>query len=194
MLPGLAAVRAQRAPAGVADAALAAPPRLGAVRAVAIDGPSGAGKSVLADAVVAALRARDVAVALVRTDHFATWEDPAGWWPCFESGVLAPLRDGLPGRYQALDWSSGEPRPGEEVTVPVPDVLVIEGVSSGRRALASELSLAVWVSGPDRAARLERAVARDGEHIREHLLRWQAWEEPWFAADDTEARADLAVW
>jgi cytidylate kinase len=49
------------------------------MRLLAVDGPSGAGKSVLADHVVAALRAAGVLVELVRTDHFATWADPVDW-------------------------------------------------------------------------------------------------------------------
>ena len=51
---------------------LARPPRLGAVRLIAIDGPSGAGKTVIAARLAADLRAEGVPTALVPTDHFAT--------------------------------------------------------------------------------------------------------------------------
>lgn len=179
--------------ADVAPAVLTAPARLGTVRLLVIDGPSGSGKSVLAMDTVTALRRRGATVALVPTDDFATWDDPVAWWPRLADGVLQPLREGRPGRYRRLDWSSGEPRPGEEVTVPVPDVLIIEGVSAGRQSVAGERSLAVWVELPDADRCLAAAVARDGEHCREQLRRWQDFERGWFAIDDTRARSDLVI-
>ena len=93
------------------------PPKLGAVRLLAIDGPSGSGKSVLADRVVADFRQAGIRTALVRTDHFATWEDPVAWWPRLVDGVLEPLRGNQPGRYQRVEWVAGSPRPGPSCTV-----------------------------------------------------------------------------
>lgn len=177
----------------IAGAALDAPARLGAVRLLAIDGPSGAGKSLLADAVVAELRGRGVGTALVRTDHYATWDDPLGWWPRLDREVLAPLQQGGPAAYRPVEWVDGGPRTGAEVVLHPPRVLVLEGVSSARRAVADRLSLAVWVDGPGAAERLERAVARDGEPIRRHLVCWQRVEDDWFRADGTRARAGLIV-
>jgi hypothetical protein len=75
-----------------------------------------------------------------------------------------------------LDWTTGTPRLGEPVTVDVPEVLVLEGVSSGRASVRPWLSHVCWLDGPDAAARLERAVARDGEAARHPLTRWQAFE------------------
>src|SRR5699024_1974744 len=112
----------------------------------AVDGPSGAGKTMFADALVARLRAEGRAVALVRADDFATWEEPAAWWPRLESGVLAPLADGRSGGYRRVEWerarSAGpaSPAPGAWVEVPVPEVLVLEGVTTARRAIASRLA------------------------------------------------------
>lgn len=172
---------------------MAAPPRLGGVRLLAVDGPSGAGKSEFADRVVTELRKAGAAVVLISTDHFATWTDPVGWWPRVESGVLEPLRRGSPGGYRMLDWSGGSPRAGEWRAVEVPDVLVIEGVSSARLVVAGRLSFAVWVGGPDAATRLDRAVARDGEQSRAELRRWQQFEQRWFAVDRTAERAGLTT-
>ncbi|SFP67310.1 hypothetical protein SAMN05421810_10357 [Amycolatopsis arida] len=174
---------------GIVAAVLAAPPRLGRVRLLAVDGPSGAGKSTLAVAVVAGLRARGRRVGLVPTDHFATWDDPVSWWPRLDDGVLRPLAEGRPGRYRRMDWSTGRPRLGSEVVVPVPDVLVVEGVSAGRASVRPLLSVLCWVPGPDPATRLARAVAREGEAARAHLVAWQRFERGWFAVDDPEPAA-----
>lgn len=177
----------------VVEALLGAPARLGAVRLVAIDGPSGSGKSTLAADLVAELGARGVGAVVVPTDHFATWADPAGWWPRLVDGVLTPLARGDAGRYRCNDWSSGIPRPGEEVEVAVPEVLIVEGVSSGRRSVRPVLSCLVWVEVTPESVRLERSVARDGAATRADFLRWQAFERGWFAVDGTRAAADVLI-
>ncbi|CAM4150818.1 AAA family ATPase [Kibdelosporangium persicum] len=171
------------------DEILAAPPRLGGVRLVAVDGPSGSGKSTFARELVAALPG----AALVSTDDFATWDDPVAWWPRLEAGVLRPLAEGRPGAYQRMEWQDGTPRLGGWVTVEVPGVLVLEGVSAGRHSIRSQLSALIWCEHPDPAERLERAVARDGEASRRHLADWQRFEQGWFAVDRTRDHADHVV-
>ncbi|MFE2750500.1 uridine kinase [Actinosynnema sp. NPDC059335] len=158
------------------------------MRIVAVDGPSGSGKSTYA----ARLALRPGAV-VVPTDHFATWTDPVSWWPRLVADVLDPLRHGREARYRRMDWTGGSPKPGDLVRVPVPEVLVIEGVSAARRSIAPLLDEAIWVEVPDPEERLRRAVARDGEASREHLRRWQAFERGWFAVDGTKARADRII-
>ncbi len=159
------------------------------MRVLAIDGPSGAGKSTLAAQVVADLTARGCRTALVSTDAFATWDDPVAWWPRLVDGVLRPLADGRPGTYRRMDWTTGVPRPGELVRVAVPDVLVLEGVSSGRTSARFLLSHLCWLSGGSAAARLARTVERDGAAARAELARWQRFERGWFAVDGTPEAA-----
>ena len=170
------------------DLILAAPARLGSTRLVAVDGPAGAGKSTLVRALGAELGAM-----VLKTDHFATWEDPVAWWPRLVEGVLDPFARGETGRYQRMHWDGAFANLREWITVEPPEVLVLEGVSSARRSNASRLSFAIWVDGPSEAERLERAVARDGESNRKYLRRWQEFERGWFAVDDTRARADRIV-
>jgi hypothetical protein len=160
---------------------LAAPPRLGDVRLVAIDGPSGSGKSSFADQLLAELPDAE----LVRTDDFATWDDPVSWWPRLVDGVFLPLSQGRPGRYRRTEWVEGRPRPGRHVDVRVPCVLLVEGVSAGRRSIRPRLSRLVWCELPDPGERLARAVARDGADSRRQLIAWQAFETGWFAVDGT---------
>lgn len=167
------------------------------MRLIAIDGPSGSGKSVYADALADRLRADGASVALVRTDHFATWARPASWWPVLEDGVLRPLLAGRTGCYRPLLWSGSAAdwsvRPGPAVEVPVPDILLLEGVTAARRSLADRLDQALWVEWGSEGERLERAVARDGEDYRALLRRWQLFERGWFAVDDTRSRCEVVA-
>jgi len=176
-------------PCSLVSALLSAQPRLGDVRVLAIDGPSGAGKSTIAAAVSSELRTRNVTSALISTDDFATWDAPVSWWPSLAKGVLKPFSEGRHGGYRRMVWTGGEPRPGEYVTVALPEVLILEGVSSGRASIRPSLSHLCWVAGPSAAERLERSVARDGESSRAALARWQEFERGWFAVDKTGQHA-----
>jgi len=151
------------------------------VRIIAIDGPSGAGKSTYA---------ASLGLPVVPTDHFATWDDPVAWWSRLVDGVIKPLLHGSCGRYRRMDWSSGVPVLGAEVVVEPTEVLVVEGVSAGRRAATPWLSRLIWVEAEDALA---RAIARDGEDSRADLLRWKEFERGWFQVDGTRERADLVV-
>ncbi len=155
---------------------------------VAIDGPSGAGKSTYAQRLVDDLRSDGAGVALIRTDHYATWDDPVSWWPQLVDEVIDPLVRGRDAFYRPMVWRDGVPTPGEELRVPRASLIVIEGVSSARRSFADRLSLGLWLDGGSAGERLERAVARDGEESRAELVRWQEFERGWFAVDGTRER------
>lgn len=155
------------------------PARLGSVRLVVVDGPSGAGKTTFADRLAAALSAERLEVAVVHTDDLVNgWDDQFGFRERLGRLVLAPLREGHPARYRAYDWDRGAF--GEELTLPVPDVLVVEGSTSTDAVPRGELSLSVFVDAPG-PARLARALARDGAGIEAPLRRWMAAEQERFA-------------
>ncbi|GAA3891142.1 AAA family ATPase [Saccharothrix violaceirubra] len=149
-----------------------------------MDGPSGAGKTTFA---------ATLGGTVVPTDHFATWDNPVDWWPELVEGVLEPLTAGHAAHYRRVVWTDGTPSPGPWLTLPPCDLLVIEGVSSGRRAATPWLSELIWIEGPDEQTRLERAVARDGEYCRPDLKRWQTFERKWFTEDATRSRATKII-
>ncbi len=186
--------------AGLVSAAAAAQllthtaPRLGDIRLGVVDGPSGSGKSTFAQAWARACEpVSSGPVALLSTDLLATWDDPFDWWDRLEDSVLRPLSRGRPGRLLANDWSTGVPVPGRLVTIAPPAILILEGVSAGRWAIADRVGLLAWLELPDRAERLRRAVERDGEASRRFLQQWQDDEDRHFTRDGTKLRADLVV-
>ena len=165
----------------------AAPPLLGSVRLVVVDGPAGSGKTTFAGRLAAVLDAPVVHM----DDLYEGWTGLSdGVWQRLESQLLAPLRSGRPGEYQVYDWDAA--RFAEWATVPVSEVVVLEGVGAAARQVDRWASRRVWVE-VDKALRMSRGLARDGEALRHEWERWAATESEHFAADGTRQRADLVV-
>jgi hypothetical protein len=155
-------------------------------RLIAVDGPGGAGKTYFAERLAAALANAPI----VQTDDFATGEPGDDWWPKLQSQVIEPLVDGRPARYQRYDWNRR--RFTEWCEVQPSPAVIIEGVSSARRAAAGVLELAVWVQAP-RATRLARGLDRDGLGARAAWERWMAEEDVHFLSDMTIDRSEILV-
>ncbi|MFI7599006.1 uridine kinase [Actinoplanes sp. NPDC049681] len=169
---------------------LATEPRLGPVRLVAVDGPSGAGKSWFAGKLA---KAADVPV--VHTDDLLDgWDDQFTFWARLEEQVLEPLRHGRTATYRRYLWHR-RAFGGPPVSVEPAAAVLLEGVTSARRAIGPELSFSVFVTAPP-DLRWRRALARDGGNdvaFRAYLERWRAAEDEHFAAEATAAHADLLV-
>ena len=174
----------------LASLVLSRPPRLGRVRLVAVDGPSGAGKTWFAERLANHLNAP-----VVHTDDLLDgWDDQFTFWARLEDRVLEPLRHGRPARYERYLWDR-QSFGGDLETIEPADVVLMEGVSSARRVIRPELSLAIFVTAPP-DLRLSRVLARDGGDdvaFRAYLERWRAAEDRHFATDATAASADLVV-
>ena len=72
------------------------------------------------------------------------------------------------------------------------DVVIVEGVTASRLAIAGDLVMALWVEAPA-ADRLRRGIARDGEQRRPLWIEWMALEEEFFSRDGAPDRADYIV-
>lgn len=176
-------------PAELAARILQTQPRLGATRFVAIDGSAGSGKTTLARELAEELG--DAATVIHLDDLYPGWDGLDDCWQFLEQWVLAPLRNDTEGRARHYDWSAG--RFGDNwYAVPATSVLIVEGVGSGRRAAADELSLLVWVDAPD-DVRWRRLIDRDGADSSPQLRRWQAAEQRHFARERTRQRADIVL-
>jgi chloramphenicol 3-O-phosphotransferase len=170
--------------AALAAEILAAPPRRGATRVVAVDGGSAAGKSSFARRLAAALDAP-----VVHTDDVAWWESFFDWWPLLIEGILDPLAAGNDVRYRPPAWDRRK-RPGA-IEVPAARAVVVEGVGASRRELVDRLDHAVWVDA-DRQIAKDRGLAREGEDPA-FWLEWEVAEEAHLDADRPWERADLLV-
>ena len=156
-------------------------------RIVAVDGKGGAGKSTFAARLAAELDDAEI----VRTDDFASWDNPFDWWPELIEKVLVPLSRNKPvPPFERSHWEPGQ-QP-EQVHLRRTDFIVLEGVTASRDAFRGYLTYAIWVETP-RDVRLERGLERDGEHA---LPQWEAWmegEEQYRLREHPDTRADFVV-
>lgn len=160
---------------------------------VAIDGRSGSGKSTFASELVRALADRGRRSVLISTDEFATWDDPAAWWPEVERDILRAFEHRHDYIFRPRVWTDGVPEIGPSVWIRWQPLLILEGVTAARRTAFDRLTAAYWIDGPSAPERLERTVARDGEASRAHLAAWQQFEDGWFAVDGTRERCRVIV-
>jgi len=159
----------------------------GPVRLVAVDGPGGAGKSTFANRFAAAAEGNAF---IIRTDDFASAEEPINWWPRLLSDVIEPLVDGGSARFQRYDWSTRQL--AEWVSVPPRPVVIIEGVSSSRSQWSRYLTFSIWIE-TEPEVRLERGLARDGEDMLAEWRAWMAAEDRHFDRDGARSKANLLV-
>ena len=172
--------------AALADRIQALPPRAGSARVVAVDGPAGSGKTEFARRLASALGAPVVHL----DDLCPGWSGLAKASARLVEWILAPLAAGRSARYRRYDWE--RERYAEWHYVPSAPVVVIDGVTSGSRAVAAYLSLLVWVDAP-LAVRMVRGIERDREASRGRWERWVEQEAAIFWTEGTQERADLKV-
>jgi uridine kinase len=172
----------------LADRVRRSPARLGSTRLVCVDGPAGSGKTTLADALAARF---DDATVVHMDDVYRGWDtDFDEVHLRLRSQLVEPLQQGRPARYQRYDWAAE--RFDVWVDVPVPAVLLLEGVGSGSQNLDLWRSLLVWLE-VDRPERLRRGLDRDGPQVLHHWLAWMRHEEVEHARQHTRERADVRL-
>lgn len=189
--PRLAAVTRVETYAALADEIYAAPPRLGQVRLVTIDGPSGSGKSVFAQRLVSALSSRGSSTALLELEMLYEGWTLDGMWRRLRDFVLEPVAAGWDGGFHPYDWSKASWSP-RWCSVPVRQVLVVEGCGSSPRDVDMFTSRRIWIEAAPEVA-LARGVLREGVDLDRRLRAWQHMEAAYFAEQGTRARADLLV-
>ena len=169
------------------DALVARIARLpGPTRLVAVDGPGGSGKTTFADRLASAAGGAPI----VRTDDFASADNPIDWWPRMLDQVIAPLARGEQAYYQRYDWSTETLAEWHRVE-PAP-MVVVEGVTAGRAEWAEHLDFVIWIETP-RDVRLQRAVERDGPDALDDWQVWMSEEDEHYQRDPIRERADLIV-
>jgi uridine kinase len=172
---------------------------------IALDGRGGAGKSTLARALVARLPRS----AQLEHDWFHLPKDQVSEGRRFDherliAEVISPFRSGARElRFLRYNWGYLAAIPDgfheTPITISDVDIVVIEGVETLHRSLASHFDLRVWVDTPPELS-VERGMRRDIEenHLDPERVRaaWKEWSEresESLARDDRRVRADVII-
>ena len=162
------------------------PATLGTGRLVCVDGPAGSGKTTLAAALADAVPG----TAVVHTDEMLEgWRGLPGLAASVEA-LLRPLATGHPGRWTRWDWYADGW--AERHEVPPGPLLVLEGTGSWSPLVADLVTVLVWVEAPSQV-RLDRGMARDGEHLRPQWEQFRLDEDDLHRRLRTRDHADLVV-
>lgn len=159
-------------------------------RIIAIDGPAGAGKTTLANRI-----ANDFS-GTVHTVHMDDLYD--GWVNSLTpqltrvlvNQIAQPVSQGKGFGYRRFDWFNR--RFDEIETFSAPELLILEGVGSGQRALGRFLLELIWIDIDDDTG-LNRVLNRDGEFLRSEMLIWQHRQSAHFEEENTRDRATLRL-
>ena len=160
---------------------------------ILIDGPSGSGKTTLAHSLRADYRAQGLSCEVISMDSiYEGWDDALS--PSLVANlvdwIITPALNGEDIHYQVWDWATSSR--GEMVKVPTSEVLILEGVGSAHAVIREHADRVIWVEG-EADVLLDRVLARDGEHIRDEMIKWQLREQEYFAREDVLAHATEIV-
>ncbi|MGV9243801.1 uridine kinase family protein [Streptomyces sp. NPDC003710] len=170
----------------LASRLLRLPPSCGPVRLIGVDGHAGSGKSTFTGQLAAALGGAPV----LHLDDIATHEELFTWTDRLLREVITPLGRGEAARYRPYEWHTRSFGPTR--SLPPAEVVLVEGVGAGRRALRPHLARLLWMETPREEA-WERGRSRDGEGQSAFWAGWVPAERRHFAEDPSRPFADLLV-
>lgn len=160
-------------------------------RIIAIDGPAGAGKSTLASRISHALS--DAQTAIIHMDDlYAGWDDAltTTLTKTLEINIAQPASQGKAIEYRKYNWLAKAF--GDLIRTKVPDILILEGVGAGQKAIRKYLDQLVWIDIEPEFG-LARVLQRDGDYIETEMRIWQMRESEHFRSDNTRDCATVRV-
>lgn len=152
-----------------------------------VDGLAGSGKSTVAAEVAADF---DGTSTVVHTDDLCPGWGGLPQVPAILTDLVEALASGRAGSYPRYDWIAG--RVAEDVVVEPADLVILEGVGAGCRALRSWRTALVWLECPVEVRRT-RALARDGATFAPYWDAWADAERVYLTTEADRDRADLIL-
>ena len=160
-------------------------PTIKGSRIITIDGPAGSGKTTLAEKLAKELVNSEV---VHMDDLYEGWNNTLT--PYLSRKLERLLQDAVVTgeiKYSPYDWNKNTFK--SEISFPLPDFLILEGVGSGQKIIRNFASYSIWIWAPPEL-RLKRGLERDGAHLRDEWLRFQSLEAEHFAKEQTASSAD----
>jgi len=158
---------------------------------ISIDGPAGSGKTTLAKRIAQAFTSGPVAT-IHMDDLYNGWEDALTIQlsRTLTNQILAPISQGKSFSYRKYDWLK---RGFSEFTsIPLPALLILEGVGSGQKVTRKYTDEAIWIEVESEVG-LQRVLNRDGGYLETEMRVWQLREQEHFKVENTRDCATIRV-
>jgi uridine kinase len=158
---------------------------------IAIDGPAGAGKTTLAREIYLAL-SLEMSVNVIHMDDLYD-----GWNNALSEDLTQILvylvsqhKSKKPAVIRKYNWVTSSFAESEEI--PPADLLILEGVGSGDKALQDDLATLIWID-IDPEIGVKRVIERDGSQVADEMKKWVGAQEEYFSQHSTREKADFIL-
>ncbi len=158
---------------------------------IAIDGPAGAGKTTLAREIYLAL-SLEMSVNVIHMDDLYD-----GWNNALSEDLTQILvylvsqhKSKKPAVIRKYNWVTSSFAESEEI--PPADLLILEGVGSGDKALQDDLAALIWID-IDPEIGVKRVIERDGSQVADEMKKWVGAQEEYFSQHSTREKADFIL-
>ncbi len=158
---------------------------------IAIDGPAGAGKTTLATNLHLALYPNFTSTIIHMDDLYDGWDNALT--PELSKTLISIAISHQQNKQISIskyDWLRSTFLPAE--VIPPAQLLILEGVGSGQRAIREYLTALIWID-IDRDSGLNRVLERDGNAIKDPMQKWLVTQEQHFAIEKTDNAADFVL-
>jgi uridine kinase len=156
---------------------------------ITIDGVAGAGKTTLAKKLTSEFEGRHSVQVIHMDDLYDGWENPFGKALSQKLKMIARAHlSGKPFRTTLYDWQKSQP--GPDFLIPPCEILIVEGVGSGQRAMRKQVATKVWIEF-EPALGLQRVLARDGELIESQMRGFLTDQDEHLRKEGTREAADF---
>jgi uridine kinase len=156
---------------------------------ITIDGVAGAGKTTLAKYMAEEYKERASVYVIHMDDLYDGWIDPLG--KALSEKLESIAQAHIAGACLELtqyDWQNC--RPGHLFTIPSVEMLILEGVGSGQRAIREFVDTKIWIN-LEPIVGLRRVLARDGYEIEEQMRGFMEAQLNHFIEEGTRDAADF---
>ena len=160
-------------------------------KTISIDGPAGSGKTTLARRIAESFSMGPVTT-IHMDDLYNGWEDAltVQLARTLTQQILTPISQGKPFSYRKYDWlKKGF---GDFTSVPLPSLLILEGVGSGQKVTRKFTDEAIWIEVESEVG-LQRVLNRDGDYLETEMRVWQLREQEHFQKENTRDCATIRV-
>lgn len=156
---------------------------------ICIDGPAGSGKTTLAKNLQNYF---DQAFVIHMDEIYEGWEDSLndGLAEKINNWILSAMKNNEKISYKKYDWY--EKKRLEEVNIQKYKFIILEGVGSASIKVRENSALNIWIEANPEIL-LNRVLNRDGESIRDHMLKWQIMEKEYFLKQDIKNHCDIWI-